>query len=170
MLWLDCLKNRRKNNLLKPASKTAGLILIGHGSKLPHNRENLEKLAEIIRLRKKFQTVSIAFMIRDTPTVEEAIDNAVPMPVISASLFARFASRQPVSPALQAVAALRGQFGGHAVMTIAEGEKLRATVPETAGAKASPGQATATKAEAKAAPKAAPKAAKRAVKAAPTAP
>ncbi len=103
-------------------------------------------------------------------TVEEAIDNAVPMPVISASLFARFASRQPVSPALQAVAALRGQFGGHAVMTIAEGEKLRATVPETAGAKASPGQATATKAAAKAAPKAAPKAAKRAVKAAPTAP
>jgi precorrin-8X/cobalt-precorrin-8 methylmutase len=69
------LKNRRKNNLLKPASKTAGLILIGHGSKLPHNRENLEKLAEIIRLRKKFQTVSIAFMIRDTPTVEEAIDS-----------------------------------------------------------------------------------------------
>jgi 6-phosphogluconate dehydrogenase len=72
--------------------------------------------------------------------VEEAIDNAVPMPVISASLFARFASRQPVSPALQAVAALRGQFGGHAVMTIADGEKLRATVAETAGAKASPGQ------------------------------
>ena len=76
-------------------------------------------------------------------TVEEAIDNAVPMPVISASLFARFASRQPVSPALQAVAALRGQFGGHAVMTLAEGEKLRATAPETAGAKASPGQTSA---------------------------
>jgi 6-phosphogluconate dehydrogenase len=73
-------------------------------------------------------------------TVEEAIDNAVPMPVISASLFARFASRQPVSPALQAVAALRGQFGGHAVMTIAEGERLRSTVAETAGAKPSPGE------------------------------
>ena len=48
-------------------------------------------------------------------TVEEAIDNAVPMPVISAALFARFASRQENSPAMQAVAALRGQFGGHAV-------------------------------------------------------
>jgi 6-phosphogluconate dehydrogenase len=58
-------------------------------------------------------------------TVEEAVANAVPMPVIAASLFARFASRQPVSPALQAVAALRGQFGGHAVMTTAEGETLR---------------------------------------------
>jgi 6-phosphogluconate dehydrogenase len=35
--------------------------------------------------------------------------------VISAALFARFASRQPQSPALKAVAALRQQFGGHAV-------------------------------------------------------
>ncbi|WP_068400055.1 phosphogluconate dehydrogenase (NAD(+)-dependent, decarboxylating) [Kribbia dieselivorans] len=59
-------------------------------------------------------------------TVEEAIANSVPMPVISASLFARFASRQQTSPAMQAVAALRGQFGGHQVMTVAEGEKLRA--------------------------------------------
>ena len=59
-------------------------------------------------------------------TVEEAIDNAVPMPVISAALFARFASRQQSSPAMQAVAALRGQFGGHQVMTVAEGEELRA--------------------------------------------
>lgn len=59
-------------------------------------------------------------------TVEEAIDNAVPMPVISAALFARFASRQQSSPAMQAVAALRGQFGGHQVMTIAEGDDLRA--------------------------------------------
>ena len=58
-------------------------------------------------------------------TVEEAIALGVPMPVISASLFARFASRQPSSPTMQAVSALRGQFGGHQVMTIAEGEKLR---------------------------------------------
>ena len=59
-------------------------------------------------------------------TVEEAIENSVPMPVISAALFARFASRQEISPTMQAVAALRGGFGGHQVMTIAEGEKLRA--------------------------------------------
>ncbi len=32
-----------------------GLILIGHGSKLPHNRENLEKLADILRKRNKIQ-------------------------------------------------------------------------------------------------------------------
>jgi 6-phosphogluconate dehydrogenase len=48
-------------------------------------------------------------------TVEEAIENRVPMPVISSALFARFASRQEDSPAMKAVAALRHQFGGHAV-------------------------------------------------------
>jgi 6-phosphogluconate dehydrogenase len=48
-------------------------------------------------------------------TLEEAIDHAVPMPAISASIFARFVSRQEQSPAMKAVAALRNQFGGHAV-------------------------------------------------------
>ena len=48
-------------------------------------------------------------------TVEEAIANSVPMPAITASLFARFASRQDDSDAMKAVAALRQQFGGHAV-------------------------------------------------------
>ncbi|HQH08122.1 MAG TPA: 6-phosphogluconate dehydrogenase, partial [Phycicoccus sp.] len=58
-------------------------------------------------------------------TVEEAIALDVPMPVISSSLFARFASRQAISPTMQAVSALRGEFGGHQVMTIAEGDALR---------------------------------------------
>jgi 6-phosphogluconate dehydrogenase len=48
-------------------------------------------------------------------TVEAAIEHAVPMPAIAASLFARFASRQEDSPAMKAVAAMRQQFGGHAV-------------------------------------------------------
>jgi 6-phosphogluconate dehydrogenase len=48
-------------------------------------------------------------------TVQAAIDHAVPMPVISAALFARFASRQDDSPAMRVVAAMRNQFGGHAV-------------------------------------------------------
>ncbi|UNX54967.1 decarboxylating 6-phosphogluconate dehydrogenase [Georgenia sp. TF02-10] len=47
-------------------------------------------------------------------TILEAIEQAVPVPVISAALFARFSSRQPNSPAMRAVAALRQQFGGHA--------------------------------------------------------
>jgi len=52
-------------------------------------------------------------------TIEEALANAVPMPAISASIFARFVSRQPEgSPAMKAVAALRNQFGGHSVKAV----------------------------------------------------
>ncbi len=50
-------------------------------------------------------------------TVQESIANSVPTPVITASLFARFSSRQEDSPAMKAVAALRNQFGGHSVET-----------------------------------------------------
>jgi 6-phosphogluconate dehydrogenase len=62
-------------------------------------------------------------------TVEEAINHAVPAPVISAALFARFASRQADSPAMRAVAALRQQFGGHAVQSVAS----ESASPEPAG-------------------------------------
>ncbi len=55
-------------------------------------------------------------------TIEAAIDNAVPAPVMTAALYARFASRQDDSPAMKAVAALRNQFGGHAVHSIRKGE------------------------------------------------
>jgi 6-phosphogluconate dehydrogenase len=48
-------------------------------------------------------------------TVDEAIRLAVPLNAITASLYARFASRQDDSPAMKAVAALRNQFGGHPV-------------------------------------------------------
>jgi 6-phosphogluconate dehydrogenase len=48
-------------------------------------------------------------------TVEAAIDHAVPLPAITASLFTRFASRQDDSPQMKMIAALRNQFGGHAV-------------------------------------------------------
>jgi len=51
-------------------------------------------------------------------TIEEAIRHAVPLPVISAALFARFSSRQESSPSMRAVAALRHQFGGHAVHAV----------------------------------------------------
>lgn len=51
-------------------------------------------------------------------TVQEAIENTVAMPVITAALFARFSSRTPDSDAMKAVAALRRQFGGHAVRAV----------------------------------------------------
>ncbi len=52
-------------------------------------------------------------------TVQAAVDHAVPLPVITAALYARFASRQDDSPAMKVVAALRNQFGGHAVTAAA---------------------------------------------------
>jgi 6-phosphogluconate dehydrogenase len=48
-------------------------------------------------------------------TVEAGIDNAVATPAITAALYARFVSRQDDSPAMKAIAAMRNQFGGHAV-------------------------------------------------------
>ncbi len=50
-------------------------------------------------------------------TLEDAIDKAVPMPGLAGALFARFASRQPESFAAKVNAALRNEFGGHAVKT-----------------------------------------------------
>jgi 6-phosphogluconate dehydrogenase len=48
-------------------------------------------------------------------TVIEAISEDVPANVIAGSLFARFASRQDDSFAMKVIAALRGEFGGHAI-------------------------------------------------------
>jgi precorrin-8X/cobalt-precorrin-8 methylmutase len=51
-----------------------GLILVGHGSKLPQHRENIEKLAEILRSRSKFKVVETAYMVRNKPSIAEALD------------------------------------------------------------------------------------------------
>jgi len=53
-------------------------------------------------------------------TVQAALENAVPMPAISASLFARFVSRQEDDVAMKAIAAMRNGFGGHAVISESE--------------------------------------------------
>jgi 6-phosphogluconate dehydrogenase len=62
-------------------------------------------------------------------TVEAAIDNAVPLAAITAALFARFQSRQDESPAMKAVAAMRNQFGGHAI----KAEKAAESPPHHGG-------------------------------------
>ena len=68
-------------------------------------------------------------------TIEAAIDHAVPMPVITASLFARFASRQDDSPAMKVVASLRNQFGGHAILPeAASGDQRGEGTGATSGA------------------------------------
>jgi 6-phosphogluconate dehydrogenase len=53
-------------------------------------------------------------------TIFEAINESVPAPAISAALFARFASRQDESFAAKVNAALRNQFGGHAIRAVEE--------------------------------------------------
>ena len=50
-------------------------------------------------------------------TVQEAIERGVATPVISEPLFARFESQHDDSVAMKAVAALRNQFGGHAIVS-----------------------------------------------------
>jgi 6-phosphogluconate dehydrogenase len=51
-------------------------------------------------------------------TINEAINAAVPVPVMSAALFARFASRRDINFSAKVAAALRNQFGGHAVRAV----------------------------------------------------
>ena len=48
-------------------------------------------------------------------TVQEAVDRGVPLPVITASLYARFTSREPDAYYAKLLAATRNQFGGHAI-------------------------------------------------------
>jgi 6-phosphogluconate dehydrogenase len=48
-------------------------------------------------------------------TVNAAVDLGVPVPTMAAALFARFTSQQEDSPSMKMVAAMRNQFGGHAV-------------------------------------------------------
>jgi 6-phosphogluconate dehydrogenase len=55
-------------------------------------------------------------------TIHEAIAENVPAPVISAALFARFASRDEINFAAKVAAALRNQFGGHAIKALAKAE------------------------------------------------
>ena len=55
-------------------------------------------------------------------TIAEAIAENVPAPVISAALFARFASRDEVNFAAKVSAALRNEFGGHAIKAAAKAE------------------------------------------------
>jgi 6-phosphogluconate dehydrogenase len=56
-------------------------------------------------------------------TIAEAIAEDVPVPVISSALFARFASRQQESFAAKITAALRNQFGGHAVKAVEQAQQ-----------------------------------------------
>ena len=87
-------------------------------------------------------------------TVEAGIENAVATPAITAALYARFVSRQDDSPTMKAVAAMRNQFGGHAVRSSAaqgrrrRGQRRAPSRPRPAK-KAGAGSATGSRARAR---------------------
>jgi len=56
-------------------------------------------------------------------TINAAIDNAVPLPAITAALYGRFASRREINFAAKVQAALRNQFGGHAVRAVEQAKE-----------------------------------------------
>ncbi|HLJ80453.1 MAG TPA: decarboxylating 6-phosphogluconate dehydrogenase, partial [Ktedonobacterales bacterium] len=93
-----------------------------HGSVV---RSWLLDLAELA-FQKEGDLASIRGFVEDSGegrwTVQAAIDENVPAPVITLSLLARFASRQPESFSAKVIAALRNEFGGHAV-TFESGER-----------------------------------------------
>lgn len=53
-----------------------GLIIVGHGSRNPKHKEDIERLADIIRSRSRFKIVETAFMTINTPGIREAIETA----------------------------------------------------------------------------------------------
>jgi 6-phosphogluconate dehydrogenase len=53
-------------------------------------------------------------------TLESGIDHDVPMPALTAALFARFSSRGNADYTARLLAALRNQFGGHAVKAVSK--------------------------------------------------
>ena len=71
-------------------------------------------------------------------TVQQAIDSGVPAPVIAAALFQRFGSRMQDSFSDKVLAALRNEFGGHAV--VQEGETKKASSAGAGQTKPATGQ------------------------------
>ncbi|MFN2386705.1 MAG: phosphogluconate dehydrogenase (NAD(+)-dependent, decarboxylating) [Thermoanaerobaculia bacterium] len=73
----------------------------------------------VLALREDPKLASIEGYVEDSGmgrwTIHEAVDRGVPVPVMADSLFARFVSRQTDSFSAKVIAALRNQFGGHAV-------------------------------------------------------
>ncbi len=89
----------------------------GHGSVV---RSWLLELIEAAFAEEGNDLTNIRGYVQDSGegrwTVQEAIDQSVPAPVITLSLLARFSSRQDESFSAKVAAAMRNQFGGHAVL------------------------------------------------------
>ena len=121
-------------------------------AKYPHAELNLEQISELwthgsvvrswllelaaLALKKDVGLNDVRAYVDDSGmgrwTVQYGVNNAVPMAAIAAALFARFSSRETDSFAAKLAAALRNEFGGHAIH-----ETLEAKGVETSGVEAS---------------------------------
>src|SRR5918912_246952 len=143
-----------KNSDYEPTIDFARLCQVwNHGSVV---RSWLLELAELAFQEEGSDLERIRGFVEDSGegrwTVLEAIAQSVPAPIITLSLMARFASRQEESYSAQVIAALRNQFGGHAIRikeaveAEAAGEAMRSVAPQSPAVPATP--VTVTSAEA----------------------
>ncbi|HDS46185.1 MAG TPA: sirohydrochlorin nickelochelatase [Methanomicrobia archaeon] len=51
----------------------SAVVLIGHGSTLPYNKEVLEELGKRIEMREIYKTVRVAFMQLNSPNIEDVL-------------------------------------------------------------------------------------------------
>jgi 6-phosphogluconate dehydrogenase len=106
-----------KGSRYKELDMHAIAAMWNHGSVV---RSWLLELAEAAFAEEGNDLAQIKGFVQDSGegrwTVQEAIDQSVPAPVITLSLLARFSSRQDESFSAKVSAALRNQFGGHAVL------------------------------------------------------
>jgi len=87
-------------------------------------------------------------------TIQEAIDHNVPAPVITASLYERFHSREAESFAAKVIASLRNEFGGHAIKSETVGDatgsgqsSIHSGTPESTKNQIGPGSSASDAAE-----------------------
>ncbi len=62
----------KDRNVVERGEDTA-VVLIGHGSKLPYNKEVLEELRKRIEMRGLFKAARVAFMQLNSPSIEEVL-------------------------------------------------------------------------------------------------
>lgn len=64
---------KEENRAVGESEEDTAVVLIGHGSKLPYNRDVLEELRRRIEMRGIFKVVKVAFMQLNSPSIEETL-------------------------------------------------------------------------------------------------
>ncbi len=64
---------KEENRTVDESEEDVAVVLIGHGSKLPYNRDVLEELRRRIEMRRIFKVVKVAFMQLNSPSIEETL-------------------------------------------------------------------------------------------------